>query len=71
MCPNTSSDLVGQKFDLVFIDADHSYMGAKYDWLNLGRYARKAVGFHDIHGHEYDKYDGGIVRACERNRKAP
>ncbi len=61
--PATSTDFVGQSFDLVFIDADHSYMGAKLDWLNLGRFADKAVAFHDIHGHEYNKQDGGIVRA--------
>ena len=61
--PATSHGVIGQEFDFVFIDADHSYMGAKVDWLNVGRHARKAVAFHDIHAHEYDDRNGGIVRA--------
>ena len=43
----TSSDFKGQAFDLVFIDADHSYEGISTDYYNLGRYA-KMVMFHDI-----------------------
>lgn len=63
LVPATSHKCIGQEFDFVFIDADHSYMGAKVDWLNVGRHARKAVAFHDIHAHEYDDKNGGIVRA--------
>lgn len=68
LIPNTSADIVGQQFDYVLIDADHSYNGAKTDYLNVGRYARKVVAFHDIHGHEYDHQDGGIVRAWNEIR---
>ncbi|MBB4952157.1 hypothetical protein H4S14_000199 [Agrobacterium vitis] len=61
--PNSSDDLSGQAFDFVFIDGDHRFMGVMRDYLNLGKHARKAVAFHDIHAHEFDHEEGGTVRA--------
>ncbi len=43
----TTAQLAGQGFDLVFIDADHSYGAAQQDWLRLGMHARICM-FHDI-----------------------
>jgi predicted O-methyltransferase YrrM len=60
--PSTSADYKKQQYDFVFIDADHSYEGAMDDYLNIGRYAKKIVCFHDIYAHEYDSLNGGVVR---------
>lgn len=39
-----------QQFDLVMIDADHSYEGVKFDHDYYGKYAAKIIAFHDILG---------------------
>ncbi len=62
LVPSVALDHEARVFDLVFIDADHSYHGAKEDYESLGRHANMLVAFHDIHGHEYDKKGGGIVK---------
>ncbi|MHA7965446.1 class I SAM-dependent methyltransferase [Paenibacillus sp. CAU 1782] len=60
--PATSEDFKGKHFDFVFIDADHSYDASMLDFLNVGQFANKVVCFHDIHGREYDQFNGGIAR---------
>jgi predicted O-methyltransferase YrrM len=44
---NTIELLKDQKFDLVFIDGDHSYEGAKHDHLTYGKLGR-IVAMHDV-----------------------
>lgn len=62
LVPSTSDDYKGKPFDFVFIDADHSYDASLQDYINVGQYATKLVCFHDIYGHEYSRFNGGIVR---------
>ncbi|MEM8654705.1 MAG: class I SAM-dependent methyltransferase [Pseudomonadota bacterium] len=56
----TSDDIFGQAFDIVFIDGDHSHQWAKSDYLNVGRFARKVCGMHDVNGREYIPRNGGV-----------
>lgn len=60
--PSTSENYIGQAYDFVFIDAEHSYGASMADYKNLGQYAKKLIVFHDIYAHEYDHLDGGTVR---------
>lgn len=60
--PATAEDCAGEVYDFVFIDGDHSYQGVQRDYLLLGRYARRAVAFHDIRGAEFDHLEGGTRR---------
>lgn len=39
-----------QPFDLVIIDAEHSYESTRANWLHYSAYATKAIMFHDIAG---------------------
>lgn len=61
--PKSSDDFAGESFDFVFIDGDHSFLGVMRDYAQLGKYARKAMAFHDVRAHEFDSEDGGTVRA--------
>jgi len=43
--------MVGGKFDLIFIDGDHRYAGAKRDWENIQRFRGEntVIVFDDLH----------------------
>jgi len=43
----TSDKVKGRRFDLVFIDADHTYKWVKKDYGNVGKYAKICM-MHDI-----------------------
>jgi len=48
-----------EKFDLVFIDANHAYVEVSFDFEYYGKYAVKVIAFHDIAG----------LRDCEGVKK--
>ena len=47
------SILAGRKFDVLFIDGDHTYEGVKADFENYSKFARPGglIAFHDIVPH--------------------
>jgi hypothetical protein len=59
--PNTAAGLNGTAYDVVFIDADHSYRGARLDYLALGQHA-KVCAFHDIKATAFEAEQGGITQ---------
>lgn len=63
----SSGDFHGKKFDLVFIDGDHSYSAVKSDWESVGVHAG-AVVFHDIVDEFTRALDGGVPRLWEELR---
>lgn len=59
--PSVSTAFAGQSFDLVFIDADHSYRGVRQDYQSIGRHA-KICAFHDIKATRFETEEGGITQ---------
>jgi len=48
------------KYDLVFIDGDHSYIGVASDYKNYG-YMGRYVAFHDINHRQTEKAHGATI----------
>lgn len=46
--PEIIQQVAARRYDVIFIDADHTYEGVLQDWSNYGPLADMAVGFHDI-----------------------
>jgi hypothetical protein len=65
----TSQDFKGKKFDLVFIDGDHSYDSIRQDYLNVGLYA-KLCALHDIRDEYCEKLNGGPMRLWKEIKDA-
>ncbi len=47
--PPMPPELKNNQFDVVFIDGDHTYEGAKADWDNVRERVNNFILFHDIH----------------------
>ena len=46
--PSIVEEVSKTRYDVIFIDADHTYEGVKQDWENYGPLADMLVCFHDI-----------------------
>jgi hypothetical protein len=70
-CGLTSFSLVGQRFDAVFIDGDHTFEWAWADYQNVGRGAR-VCGIHDVMSQFYleNEETGGVTTAWELIKQA-
>lgn len=65
----TSFDFVGERFDAVFIDGDHSFDWAWADYENVGRNA-KVCAFHDVNNAPYRELPmGGVCAVWERVKR--
>jgi hypothetical protein len=69
--PNTAAGLNGTAYDVVFIDADHTYRGARLDYLALGQHA-KLCAFHDINATAtaFEAQEGGISQFWKELKEA-
>jgi predicted O-methyltransferase YrrM len=54
---------IEEKFDLVYIDGDHSYQGTKFDWENTKDKCRQFMLFDDYH--LKTKTDSGTIECRE------
>jgi predicted O-methyltransferase YrrM len=67
--PSSALDYHETPYDFVFIDADHSYRGARMDYQAIGKSA-KICAFHDIKATRYSAEDGGIMRLWTELKEA-
>lgn len=60
---------LGDEFDFVFIDGDHTYDGVRADWLAWSPLVRMGgvVAFHDTWPN-YDRHEPGVVRWVDELR---
>lgn len=69
---STSEALAGRKFDLCFVDADHSYSAVARDYANVGQHAT-ICAFHDVNDdcvRLHPGNDGGVPRFWKELRDA-